>query len=203
MASQSLFLADVDYIQSDPPIMEVLRTSSYRGDHPGELHFSTCGFSPLASILLIVLGVLMIVVLVIVAMTRFQTGMPVAGNCSAAISAACHGPVKGESGASEMKVQWGEVLIEGADGSVRRRCAFSHGEMSKPFARFTGAASGAGGMSSILANFRKIEKFEVRTRSYGYSRRKRTGLQKLISYILHQIPRPEDSLANYDSLRLM
>lgn len=128
LASQSLYLADVDYVQSDPPVPY---TKGSRVQEPGT-HYSTCGYSPLAIICLVILGLVMIVVLLALSCTKFRTGMPVAGNCSAAISAACHGYAKPGSGASELPVRWGEVLVQGPDGKVRRRCAFSHEEVSEP-----------------------------------------------------------------------
>lgn len=133
LASQSLFLANVDYIRSDPPIPKESRLVTYESSRPfGELYFSTCGYSLLAILFLIFIGLLMIVVLAIISLTRFKTGIPVAGSCSAALSAACHGYAKGGPEASERPVQWGEVLVEGADGTVKRRCAFSHEEVSEP-----------------------------------------------------------------------
>jgi hypothetical protein len=128
LASQSLFLADIDYVQSDPPVQ---RYSANPSALPRS-HFSTCGYSPLAILLLVLLAVAMVVVLVIVSMKRFVTGIPVAGNCSAAISAACHGVAKPASGASERPLMWGEVVVQGVDRTVRRRCAFSSEEVMKP-----------------------------------------------------------------------
>ncbi|KAK0648169.1 hypothetical protein B0T16DRAFT_455664 [Cercophora newfieldiana] len=133
LASQSLFLADIDYVQSDPPVPKSSSGSTNKyGANGVESHFSTCGYSPLAILLLVLLAVVMVIILIIISMTRFLTGMPVAGNCSAAISAACHGLAKPGSGASEKPVMWGEVVVHEVDGTLKRRCAFTSEEVSKP-----------------------------------------------------------------------
>lgn len=134
LTSQAIFLADVDAIPSSPPIPS--RTWELATETVNNVtgHFSTCGYSPFAIILLMIFGITMILVLVVVSRTRFSTGMPVVGNCSAAISAACHGGSKGEDmgEAVGMPVMWGEVEVEEADGTVRRRCAFSSREVKVP-----------------------------------------------------------------------
>lgn len=53
--------------------------------------------------------------------------MPLAGSCSAAISAACHTQ---EWGVAEMSVMWGVTGVNGGVG----HCAFSGAEVGKPVA---------------------------------------------------------------------
>lgn len=124
LASQSIFLADVD-VDSSARDMDPAR--------PAVHHFPTCGYSPLAIFWLVVLGAALTLPLGVYSLRRLRTGMPVAGNCSAAISAACHGiDAKAEPGASERPLQWGEVLVNDGNGTVVRRCAFSDQDVSTP-----------------------------------------------------------------------
>ncbi|KIY01525.1 uncharacterized protein Z520_03077 [Fonsecaea multimorphosa CBS 102226] len=83
LASQSIFVVNVsmfDYTGS--PIVSL----------PGTVgHLVTCGYSPVAIIFTIILGVLLIGVLLGFGFgARFYTAMPIAGSCSLAIAAACH-----------------------------------------------------------------------------------------------------------------
>ena len=128
-ASQSIFLVDVEVSSHEQGFI------------------TTCGYSPLAILCFVCLGVLMVLFLLALSFRRFKTGMPVAGNCSAAISAACHLPPSvAVPGTSQMPLQWGEVLVYhdvciqgGHDGGRKgatmypvRRCAFSHEAVSTP-----------------------------------------------------------------------
>lgn len=88
----------------------------------------TCGYSPIAMTLVIVLGALMIVAVIGFGWLPYKGGIPLAGSSSMAISAACHpnetkrfedGPI------SEQKLQWGvETSVDGI-----KRCAFSSQEV--------------------------------------------------------------------------
>ncbi|KAJ6188672.1 hypothetical protein N7519_003580 [Penicillium mononematosum] len=77
----------------------------------------TCGFSPVAIIFAIILGVGLLFVAAMLGARRFSSHMPIIGYCSAAISAACH---PGTEGNHAMKpIQWGEVSSEsGTSGSA-------------------------------------------------------------------------------------
>ncbi|KAL2007038.1 hypothetical protein VTN00DRAFT_8476 [Thermoascus crustaceus] len=70
---------------------------------------STCGVSPIGMIFTISFGDLAFVILVGLGFRRFPTRMPLAANCSFAISAACHPPLGDEDGALK-PVMWEEVL---------------------------------------------------------------------------------------------
>jgi hypothetical protein len=72
---------------------------------------SNCGFSPLAVICSVIMVGLLLLILFGLAMRRFPArGPPVMGNCSAAISAACHPPRRGDSeDIPYRKLQWGSV----------------------------------------------------------------------------------------------
>lgn len=68
----------------------------------------TCGYSPMAIIFAVVLGISMMIVILGLGFRHFKNSMPLAGSCSAAISAACHPPPGG--GDALKPVMWGEVL---------------------------------------------------------------------------------------------
>ncbi|KIW35231.1 uncharacterized protein PV07_01937 [Cladophialophora immunda] len=83
LASQSIFVVNVSMLDyTGAPIASL----------PGTVgHLVTCGYSPIAIIFTISLGVLLIGVLLGFGFgARFRTGMPIAGSCSLAMAAACH-----------------------------------------------------------------------------------------------------------------
>ena len=118
MASQSIYLVDID--REVAPGVDL---------QPG--FSTTLGYSLLAIVCFMSLGLLMVLALVTTSARRFRTGMPVVGNCSAAISAACHLPESSRRDILKLPLQWGEILVEDTKdagvGKVRpqRRCGFS------------------------------------------------------------------------------
>lgn len=116
----------------------------------------TCGYSPLAIICAMILGVALLLGVGLLGLRRFKSRMPLAGQCSAAISAACH-PLSSTDDHALKPVQWGEVEMPrafswhnelGDSPSYRSECgelgrptetgffhcAFSSGEVSEPSA---------------------------------------------------------------------
>ncbi|KAJ4993561.1 hypothetical protein SVAN01_01109 [Stagonosporopsis vannaccii] len=85
----------------------------------------TVGYSPVAMLAVITMGILMVAAIVGFGYIPYTPGMPLAGSCSLAISAACH-PEKhagSDDGVlSKQKLQWG-VVSTGVDGVGH--CAFS------------------------------------------------------------------------------
>lgn len=59
-------------------------------NHEQRILISGFGYSPIAVITVISFGVLLLVVVIANGFRRYRKGMPLAGSCSAAISAACH-----------------------------------------------------------------------------------------------------------------
>lgn len=110
LISQSLFLVDIDMIDFlGAPVVK------RNGNVGGNLR--TLGYSPMAIILVILVGVLLLLAVIMVASRRFQTGMPVAGSNSMAITAACHLPHDLQGGRAEadvatLKLQWGVMTLE-------------------------------------------------------------------------------------------
>ena len=96
--SQSTFLARVNVIDST------------EAEVPG-VGISTCGYSPMAMIVIIILGSIVVLLGIFNGFRKARGGMPLAGSCSAAISAACH-PPEADVDASLKRVMWGVVAEE-------------------------------------------------------------------------------------------
>lgn len=93
LLSQSLFLVEVIlYDMAGNPIPERL---------------VACGYSPIAILFALLVGVSMMIVILVLGFRHFKNSMPLASNCSAAISAACHAPPG--CGDALRPVMWGEV----------------------------------------------------------------------------------------------
>lgn len=95
LLSQSIFLAVVSEYGDDGTL--IIPTA-----------VGTCGFSPLAIIFVTVSCGCLMVGVVVLGQRKFHGAMPLAGSCSAAISAACHRP-EWDKDASMQPVQWGVV----------------------------------------------------------------------------------------------
>ncbi|KIW75837.1 hypothetical protein Z517_10582 [Fonsecaea pedrosoi CBS 271.37] len=113
--SQSIFLAVVAEYRADGSLLD-------------PTFIATCGFSPMAMIIVLVLGGLLVVVtLGLGTVMKYDASIPLVGSCSAAIAAACHQP-SWDTDASLKAVQWG--AIPGMDNSAGvGHCAFSSGEV--------------------------------------------------------------------------
>ena len=104
LASQSLFVVQIDVLDRD-------RNTS---------RMTTCGYSPEAIVLTMVVASLIVLGALITAARRYPPGMPHVSTCSAAISAACH-PPPGDVDAAVLPVQWGVVSTKNGIG----HCSFS------------------------------------------------------------------------------
>lgn len=113
LVSQSLFLANVSYYNDE---RESDTTNS----------ISTIGYSCIAIITFIFFGGILIL-LGLLNGFRWHQGMPLAGSCSAAISAACHRPEE-DIDAAVKPVMWGVVSSENGFG----HCCFTSFEVSPP-----------------------------------------------------------------------
>lgn len=98
---------------------------------------SSLSYSPVAILISILLGALMLAVLLVLALCRrHQSIIPLAGSCSVAISAACHSGVDEDSSTSALReVMWGktETFPEGlvAEDDFGH-CSFSAKEVRQP-----------------------------------------------------------------------
>lgn len=85
------------------------------------------GWSPLALIISLIVGGLLILVLWISGLAfRYGTGIPLTRGCSVAISAACH-PPEWDSDAAEKPIRYGVVSDLGEEGVQIRHVSFSSG----------------------------------------------------------------------------
>lgn len=91
---------------------------------------ATCGFSPIAMIFTLLVGGSNVLGLIALGFRRLRFSMPLAGCCSAAIAAACHGS---EPDAYLKPLQWG-VLPESEDNSGVGHCCLSSREVTEPVA---------------------------------------------------------------------
>ncbi|KIW27128.1 uncharacterized protein PV07_06897 [Cladophialophora immunda] len=115
LISQSIFLAVVAEYNADGTLYD-------------SIYIATCGFSPLAMIVVLVLGgVLVVATLGLGMMMKYDASIPLVGSCSAAIAAACHQP-SWDTDASLKAVQWG-VIPGMVDSGGVGHCAFSSGEV--------------------------------------------------------------------------
>ncbi|KAG9185441.1 hypothetical protein G6011_07985 [Alternaria panax] len=127
LVSQSIFLIAIDFYDAfgkpgtGTPKWELLGIHNYK----------SLGYSPPAIITVIVLGGLMFISIVASRYIPYKRGMPLAGSCSLAISAACHPMEQGDDGVSiaEQKLKWGvirkanlmraiPIAVTGATGGV-------------------------------------------------------------------------------------
>lgn len=116
--SQSIFLA-----------MIKRRTVPYDNGDPMDNTSVTCGCSIIPIIFSISLGGIMLLTLIIpTVFRRLPAGVPLLGNCSAVISAACHLP-KEDDNAAVLPIQWGAV--GDADGRAIGHCALTSMEVTR------------------------------------------------------------------------
>lgn len=112
LVSQSIFLVSIDFY-------------SLYGDFRNQ-SLASCGYSPIAIIAVLILGISMLVGGVAVGFIKYKPGVHLVGSSSAAISAACHlGKNEGSHGSvvAMQKIRWGALNGTGRDGVGH--CGFS------------------------------------------------------------------------------
>lgn len=114
LVSQSIFL---------------VRVISYdiNGEQDDANSTSTCGYSSIAIILVIITSSVALLSAMGFGLRRYPAGIPLAGGCSAAISAACHAPMDAEDAA--LPVKWGAVRT---NNPIAGHCLFSCRAVSDP-----------------------------------------------------------------------
>lgn len=124
--SQSLFLVAIDVYDED-------------GTFDPSQSILSCGFSCIALIFLVGIGSLVLISGVGMGLGRYKAGMPLAGSCSAALSAACHPPAD-EPDVALVPVKWGVTSVEQGIG----HCALSGRYVSPPITgrRYLGRVGG-------------------------------------------------------------
>lgn len=116
LISQSIFLVRIEFYDG-------------RDDYSG-LNTTSCGWSPIGTICVIITGSLLLGFLVVSGFRRFRYGgIPVAGSCSAAIAAACHpDPMEGNLLAT-LPLSWG--VFSGKSDTIGH-CSFTSRIVKKP-----------------------------------------------------------------------
>lgn len=130
LISQSVFLA-------------VVANYSEGGVLLNPVQIASCGFSPMAMIFVIILGVSITVGSFLMGRKKYDPSMPLAGSCSVAISAACHRP-EWDVDASINAVMWGVIPGSEAENNGIGHCAFTSGEVEpiEEGKKYAGYASG-------------------------------------------------------------
>lgn len=104
--SQSIFIAQVASFSKDGKVVD-----------PAAI--STCGYSPVAITITMIIGTCLAMFVAVLGLRRYKPGIQLAGSCSAAISAACHGRSDIDTTAP---LQWGVTSEYGAEIG---HCTFS------------------------------------------------------------------------------
>ena len=120
IVSQSILLARVNVIDST-------------GSEVSGLGTSTCGYSPMAMIFVIILGSIVVLLGICFGFRKSRGGMPLAGSCSAAISTAYH-PPEGDANASTKRIMWGVVAEDSSqyEGESVGHCSFTSSTVEAP-----------------------------------------------------------------------
>ena len=102
LVSQSIFLVRIDVRDS-------------MGAEIPLKSLSACGYSPIAIMFAIALGLMVVIVGIVTGFRKHKAAVPLAGSCSAVISAACH-PPQGSIDTKLSSVKW--TLIKGGSNDT-------------------------------------------------------------------------------------
>ena len=188
LVSQSIFLVRII-------------TYDYTGSEYPEHNITTCGYSPIALLVTTVVGAVALLLGIAISFRRYKPGMPLAGSCSGAVSAACH-PPDTDKGASAKKLMWGVLNQEGPPelGDEVGRCSFTSFEIEKPVIRKIYAGYGRRGR-------RRLQRAASRKRGI----RPPTGVKQLTNPLSQRVQphisknnfrQVEDLILNIGSLRI-
>ncbi|XPS76152.1 hypothetical protein M3J07_008208 [Ascochyta lentis] len=134
LISQSIFLVSIDlydYMDNNSAAGQAWLRLKAGWDENRPMSITTCGYSPIAIIFVLVIGWLMLIALLGVGFIPYKHSMPLAGSCSMAISAACHPEMSGQEQLSTQKLQWGvETAVRDHEGVGH--CSFSASPVGSP-----------------------------------------------------------------------
>jgi hypothetical protein len=132
LVSQSIFLVNlkINLPTNQPPTETTLQKHPEFSFASANGTITACGYSNFAIISAIGVGILMLAALFVISALKLQPGIPLAGNCSWAISAACHAPA-GDRDAALKQVQWGAVSHGSEEGGLGH-CCFTSLEVERP-----------------------------------------------------------------------
>ncbi|KAK0726745.1 hypothetical protein B0T26DRAFT_671509 [Lasiosphaeria miniovina] len=98
----------------------------------------TCGYSPMAIILVLALCCFLVAAVVVAGFCRLPSAITVVGSCSFAIAAACHSPgeqLQPQPDSALAPLQWGVIILpdfESSKGQSSGHCSFSAEEVGEP-----------------------------------------------------------------------
>ncbi|KAL8722996.1 MAG: hypothetical protein Q9225_000612 [Loekoesia sp. 1 TL-2023] len=116
---RSLFVVKIDVLDHNGSS----RTRAVQAD----ISILSCGFSPGAIVLAIIVGTFIMLGAVLLGLRKYTSEMPIAATCSAVISAACHA-LEDDSDAAVLPIQWGVASKNGKIG----HCCFSSKLVAPP-----------------------------------------------------------------------
>ncbi|KAK4234231.1 hypothetical protein C8A03DRAFT_38010 [Achaetomium macrosporum] len=123
LISQSIFLVFVEVYQDS--------VDESKGAREPAFNYTTCGWSPAGVLSVIAVGIVMVGFLLASGSRKLSSGvMPVAGSCSAGVSAACHAVPYDEMACVE-PLRWGATCYE--EDEKKGHCSFSSAEVDTPF----------------------------------------------------------------------
>jgi hypothetical protein len=123
LVAQSIFLARVQIYDADGNPYQELPGASF------DPILSTPGYSPKGIIASIALGSSMLLFLVGLGLRRYKGGIPLIGNNSLAMSAACHPPAD-DNDPAHSEVMWGAVTHE--YGTIPGHCCLTSKPVTPP-----------------------------------------------------------------------
>ena len=102
----------------------------WNGNEQPDRSISACGYSVLAILIVIIVLAFSLGVLGVAGMQKLTSGIPVAGTCSLAISAACHYNEEGDPDVVHKPLVWG--VVTPADENSPGHCSMSGDQVSEP-----------------------------------------------------------------------
>ena len=142
---RSTYQLQLPYLYSVPPLIAAailhwlvsqtiflvrLKAYDWKSDNIPTDGITTCGYAPRAAIVTTSFAALVLVVGLASGFRRYESYMPQAGSCSAAISAACH-PLSNEDKPSLKRLKWGAVR-HGTSEEDPGHCTFSSELVTRP-----------------------------------------------------------------------
>jgi len=95
-------------------------------------YLGAIGYSPIAILIAIIVFIIVVLALIINSFRKLNPAMPLMGNCSAVISAACHpDPSEANEFIPFKAVKWG-VTSRPQPGGKPGHCAFTTANVSSP-----------------------------------------------------------------------
>ena len=123
------------WLISESIFLVSIKSYYFTGSENPKNNIITCGYSPIATIVTVIVGAMGMLLTFVIGYRRYKPGMPLVGSCSAAISAACH-PPDGDKDATVSRLRWEVVEDPQSKGqrNVVDHCSFTSFKVTKPVA---------------------------------------------------------------------